>query len=44
MWKLGGFQPMNQAHQEDADHKLWKITIFNGNIHYFYGHFPVRKL
>ena len=20
----------------------WKITMFNGNIHYFYGHFPVR--
>jgi len=19
--------------------KLWKITIFNGNINYFYGHF-----
>ena len=21
---------------------LWEITIFNGKIHYFYGHFPVR--
>ena len=20
----------------------WKITMFNGKIHYFYGHFPVR--
>ena len=24
--------------------KLWKITMFNGKINYFYGHFQVRKL
>ena len=22
-------------------HKLWKITIFNGKIHYFYGDMPL---
>jgi hypothetical protein len=24
--------------------KLWKLIIFNGTTHYFYGHFQVRKL
>ena len=23
---------------------IWEITMFNGKIHYFYGHFQVRKL
>ena len=27
------------------DHgKSWKITMFHGKIHHFYGHFQVRKL
>ena len=24
--------------------KLWKITIFNGKIHYFYGHFQLQTV
>jgi hypothetical protein len=28
----------------NVNKKLWKITISNGKIHYFYGHFQFRKL
>ena len=31
MWKWG--YPLVNVYK-----KLWKITIFNGKIHYFYGH------
>ena len=31
-------QPIQQFFQDDLT-QLWKITIFTGKIHYFYGHF-----
>jgi hypothetical protein len=27
----------------NVNKKLWKITIFNGKIHYFYGHFSIAN-
>ena len=36
-WGIDGYYPLEMTHIAN-----WKITMFNGQIHYFNGDFPVR--